>query len=97
MAIKKTVLPPTYFLASLALMAAFAFALPIAPLVSWPWRAAGLVPIAAGAWLNLAADRAFSSKPASFRSRSGCWSRRLATLGRPIGTERGVGSDTKGR
>ncbi len=56
---QKGVLPPTYFLASLVLMAAFAFALPIAPLVSWPWRAAGAVPIAAGVWLNLAADRAF--------------------------------------
>jgi protein-S-isoprenylcysteine O-methyltransferase Ste14 len=55
-------LPPTYFLASLALMAALAFALPIAPLLSWPWRAAGIVPIAAGVWLNLAADRAFKAR-----------------------------------
>ena len=46
------------FLASLVLMAACAFALPIAPLLSWPWRATGLVPIAAGVLLNLAADRA---------------------------------------
>ncbi len=51
-------LPPTYFLASLVLMAACAFALPIAPLLSWPWRATGVVPIAAGVLLNLAADRA---------------------------------------
>jgi protein-S-isoprenylcysteine O-methyltransferase Ste14 len=52
-------LPPTYFLASLVLMAALAFALPTLPFLSWPWRATGLVPIAAGALLNLAADRAF--------------------------------------
>ena len=59
---QKSVLPPTYFLASLVLMAAFAFALPIASLLSWPWRAAGVVPIAAGVWLNLAADRAFKAR-----------------------------------
>ncbi len=58
----KTVLPPTYFLASLALMAALAFALPIASLLAWPWRAFGVVPIAAGVWLNLAADRAFKER-----------------------------------
>ncbi len=57
----KRVLPPTYFLASLALMAALAFA-PIAPLLAWPWRALGLFPIAAGVWLNLAADRAFMAR-----------------------------------
>ena len=55
---QKRLLPPTYFLASLVLMATLAFALPIAPLVSWLWRAAGVVAIAAGVWLNLVADRA---------------------------------------
>jgi protein-S-isoprenylcysteine O-methyltransferase Ste14 len=55
-------LPPTYFLASLALMGALAFALPIAPLLAWPWRALGVVPVAAGVWLNLAADRAFKQR-----------------------------------
>jgi protein-S-isoprenylcysteine O-methyltransferase Ste14 len=55
----KRTLPPTYFLASLALMAALAFTLPVAPLLSGWQRAIGLVPIAAGVWLNLAADRAF--------------------------------------
>jgi protein-S-isoprenylcysteine O-methyltransferase Ste14 len=58
----KTVLPPAYFLASLVLMAALAFVWPIAPLVAWPWRASGVVPIAAGVWLNLAADRAFKER-----------------------------------
>ncbi len=55
------VLPPTYFLASSALIAALALVLPVAAFVAWPWRAAGLVPIAVGVWLNLAADRAFKT------------------------------------
>ena len=54
--------PPTYFVASLVLMAALAFAWPLAPLFAWPWRALGVVPIAAGVWLNLAADRAFKER-----------------------------------
>ena len=58
----KRLLPPAYFVASLAFMAALAFALPIATLASWPWRIAGLIPIAAGVWLNLAADRAFNAR-----------------------------------
>ncbi len=58
----KSVLPPTYFLASLALMAALAFAFPIAPLVDWPWRALGVAPSAAGVCLNLAADRSFKTR-----------------------------------
>jgi len=58
----KRPLPPTYFVASLALMAALAFAWPLAPLFAWPWRALGVVPIAAGVWLNLAADRAFKER-----------------------------------
>jgi len=59
---RNRLLPPSYFLLSLALMAALAFALPVAPLLSWPWREAGLAPIAAGLWLNLAADRAFKDR-----------------------------------
>ena len=58
----KRLLPPTYFALSLALMAALAFALPIAIVVGWPWRALGLVPIAAGVWLNLVADRVFKAR-----------------------------------
>jgi protein-S-isoprenylcysteine O-methyltransferase Ste14 len=58
----RPILPPAYFLASIALMAALAFALPIAEIDAWPWRAAGLVPIAAGVWLDLAADRAFKAR-----------------------------------
>ena len=58
----KTLLPPTYFLGSLVLMAALALFLPVADVLSWPWRALGAAPIAAGVWLNLAADRAFKAR-----------------------------------
>jgi protein-S-isoprenylcysteine O-methyltransferase Ste14 len=58
----KPLLPPTYFLASLALMATLAFVVPVATLLSWPWRALGLAPVAAGVWLNLAVDRAFKAR-----------------------------------
>ncbi len=60
--LERPILPPTYFLANLVLMATLAFALPIAGILVWPWRAAGLVPIAVGVWLNLAADRAFKAR-----------------------------------
>jgi protein-S-isoprenylcysteine O-methyltransferase Ste14 len=56
------ILPPTYFIASLGLMAVLAFVLPIADVLSWPWRAGGFIAIAAGVWLNLAADRAFKAR-----------------------------------
>jgi protein-S-isoprenylcysteine O-methyltransferase Ste14 len=58
----KRILPPTYFLGSLALMAALAYALPITEVVAWRWRALGVAPIAVGVWLNLAADRAFRTR-----------------------------------
>jgi protein-S-isoprenylcysteine O-methyltransferase Ste14 len=63
----KTLLPPTYFLASLGLMAALAFALPLVHILSWPWRVLGAAPIAAGVWLNLAADRAFRARGTTVR------------------------------
>ncbi len=59
---RERVLPPTYFLASLVLMATLAYALPITDVVAWSWRAIGIVPIAAGVWFNLAADRAFKTR-----------------------------------
>ena len=43
-------------------MAALALFLPVADVLSWPWRALGVVAIAAGVWLNLAADRAFKAR-----------------------------------
>ncbi len=65
----KRPLPPTYFfVASLVLMAALAFAWPLAPFFAWPWRALGVIPIAAGVWLNLAADRAFRARGTTIRA-----------------------------
>lgn len=55
----KPLLPPVYFLGSLLASAALAFALPVAAILSWPWRGLGVLPVAAGIALNLAADRAF--------------------------------------
>jgi protein-S-isoprenylcysteine O-methyltransferase Ste14 len=55
-------LPPTYFALALVLMAGMHVALPGARLVTGPWRLAGLVPIVAGAALNLVADRAFKDR-----------------------------------
>jgi protein-S-isoprenylcysteine O-methyltransferase Ste14 len=63
----KTLLPPTYFLAGLCLMAALAFALPVAAVLPWPWRVLGVAPIAAGVWLNWAADRAFRARGTTVR------------------------------
>ena len=58
----RPILPPTYFLASLVLVGlAHAFA-PLATVAPWPWRLAGLLPIALGAGLNLAADGAFKAR-----------------------------------
>ena len=58
----KRPLPSTYFVASLVLMAPLAFAWRLAPLCVWPWRALGVILIAAGVWLNLAADRALKER-----------------------------------
>ncbi|MBV8106573.1 MAG: isoprenylcysteine carboxylmethyltransferase family protein [Hyphomicrobiales bacterium] len=63
----KTLLPPTYFLASLGLMAALALLLPVADVLPWAWRVLGLAPIAAGVWLNLAADRAFKARATTIK------------------------------
>ncbi|MBV8442856.1 MAG: isoprenylcysteine carboxylmethyltransferase family protein [Hyphomicrobiales bacterium] len=62
-----TLLPPTYFLASLGLMAALALLLPVADVLPWAWRVLGLAPIAAGVWLNLAADRAFKARATTIK------------------------------
>lgn len=56
---RQPLLPPTYFLASLVLIVALGFALPLGQALSGPWRLTGLLAIGLGAWLNLAADRAF--------------------------------------
>ena len=56
------VLPPTYFLAAIVLMLAMHFLVPVAVLVSFPWRLAGVLPVAAGIALNVVADRQFKER-----------------------------------
>jgi len=56
---RKRPLPPTYFFIGIALILGFHFLLPLAEVLSWPWRVTGLLPIGVGAALNLAADSAF--------------------------------------
>ncbi len=53
------VLPPTYFIAAIMLTIAVHFLVPLALPIPFPWRVVGLLPIAAGAVLNIAADRQF--------------------------------------
>lgn len=54
-------LPPTYFLASLCLMLGLHFLAPVAQAPPSPWRLSGLIAVAVGLWLNVAADRAFKA------------------------------------
>jgi protein-S-isoprenylcysteine O-methyltransferase Ste14 len=53
------VLPPTYFLGSLALMAVLHWSFPVAQLLRGPWRLLGIVPIAAGAAVAIVTDGLF--------------------------------------
>jgi len=55
----KPLLPPAYFAASVAVMIGLDIFLPVTKILSWPWTVVGIVPVTAGAALNLAADRAF--------------------------------------
>ena len=55
----KKVLPPTYLLISILIMLAFHFLLPVLKIIPTPWNVLGIVPLACGIALNLAADKAF--------------------------------------
>jgi len=54
----KPLLPPVYFLASLIVTIGLDMLLPGARILSFPWTMGGLIPLAAGAALDLAASRA---------------------------------------
>jgi protein-S-isoprenylcysteine O-methyltransferase Ste14 len=54
----KKLLPPTYLLIAIVVMAAFHFVLPITQVIPGLWRLIGLLPLAGGIGLNLMADRA---------------------------------------
>ena len=55
----KKVLPPTYLLVSIVIMLALHFLLPVPKIIPMPWNVLGIVPLACGIALNLAADKAF--------------------------------------
>jgi protein-S-isoprenylcysteine O-methyltransferase Ste14 len=57
---KKHILPPTYLLAAIVLMAVLHFLLPLRRVLTFPWRLLGIVPFLVGVALNLAADRQFT-------------------------------------
>ncbi|GIK41828.1 MAG: hypothetical protein BroJett011_56610 [Chloroflexota bacterium] len=54
----KKILPLTYLLIAIVVMAVFHFVLPIIQVILGLWRLIGLLPLAGGIGLNLMADRA---------------------------------------
>lgn len=55
----KKPLPPTYFLVSLIVMLLLHFFLPVRSYLPFPYGVVGVLPLAMGVYLNLAADRLF--------------------------------------
>lgn len=55
----KPILPPNYLLVAIVVMVALHFIGPGPIIIQTPWNLAGVVPLAAGVILNLAADRDF--------------------------------------
>ena len=62
MAAPKPILPPTVLLVALLCTGILHWAVPGMRILAPPWTLAGLVPLAGGAGLNLAADRAFKRR-----------------------------------
>jgi hypothetical protein len=56
---RKPILPPTWFVAGLCAMLVLDLVFPAVQVLRLPWTLVGIIPAAAGAALNLAADRAF--------------------------------------
>lgn len=54
----KKLLPPTYLLIAIVVMAAFHFVLPMTQIIPGLWRLIGLLPLASGIGLNFMADKA---------------------------------------
>ncbi len=52
-------LPPTFFIIAIGLAVALHLLLPITQILGMPWRILGLLPVAAGFYLLLKANRAF--------------------------------------
>lgn len=55
----KKIMPTTYLLIAILLCVALHFVVPIRTIVPRTWNLLGLIPLAFGVWINLAADRAF--------------------------------------
>jgi protein-S-isoprenylcysteine O-methyltransferase Ste14 len=53
------VLPPTYLLVAILIMLALHLVFPVIKVIPTPWNILGIVPLACGIALNLAADKAF--------------------------------------
>ncbi len=56
---KRNVLPPTFLYASVAIMVALHFLLPVVKVISSPLNWLGIIPFVIGAILNVVADQAF--------------------------------------
>lgn len=61
------IIPPVYLLVCIALMILFRFLLSGAKLLGLPWNLSGLIPLALGIALNLAADRSFKNRNISVK------------------------------
>lgn len=55
----KKVLPPTYLLVAIMIMLALHLVFPVIKVIPTPWNILGIVPLACGIALNLAADKSF--------------------------------------
>jgi protein-S-isoprenylcysteine O-methyltransferase Ste14 len=64
-------LPPAYFWLALATAVVLHLAWPVADLLDLPWTLSGLVPLTAGAMLNLCADRAFKQRATTVKPYEG--------------------------
>jgi protein-S-isoprenylcysteine O-methyltransferase Ste14 len=56
------ILPPTYLFNALAAMVFLHLFAPIYTVTHYPWNTFGIVPLATGVFLNLAADRSFKKR-----------------------------------
>lgn len=55
----RKILPPTYMLIAMLVMIALHFVLPLAIIIPSPWNLLGIIPIGLGAYIAVAAEKAF--------------------------------------
>ena len=56
----RNIIPPVYFLLSIAVMISLHFLFPGARVFVFPWNFLGIIPLAVGIGINLIADRSFT-------------------------------------